>query len=57
MRIAFELVEVFLIRIVMKIGALIGAAYHGANQIRVGPNLLITHGWFELVGMVSQPAT
>ena len=42
--IALELVEVLLVRVVMEVGALVGAAHHGADQVGVLPDLLVAHG-------------
>jgi hypothetical protein len=49
MGVAFELVEVLLVGIVVKIGSLIGSTNDGANQVTVGPDLLIAHGRLELL--------
>jgi hypothetical protein len=47
--------KVFFKRVVVKIGALIGPTHHGANQIRIFPNLLVAHGRFEALGVVLNP--
>jgi hypothetical protein len=52
---SFELVKVLFKRVVVKIGALIRPAHHGANEVRIFPNLLVAHGGFEAFGMILNP--
>jgi uncharacterized protein YehS (DUF1456 family) len=44
MRVALQLVEELLQRIIVKVAALVGAPDDGDDEIGVRPNLLIAHG-------------
>ncbi len=48
-RIAFDLVEELFVGVDMKIGALVGATHHCANEVGVLPDLLVANGRLELV--------
>lgn len=54
-RVAFELPEVFFEWIIVKIGALIGPADDGDDEIGVLPQLLVAHGRLKQVRVVGQP--
>ena len=54
-RVALKLPEIFLKRIVVKVGALVRAADDGDDEIGVFPQLLVADGWFEQVRVVYEP--
>jgi len=53
--IAFELVKVFLERIVVEVRPLIGSADHGHDQVRVFPDLLVSDRRLEQVLVLGNP--
>ena len=54
--VALKLPEIFLIRVVMKIGALVRSADDRDDEIRVFPKLLIADGGLQQVRVIDEPA-
>jgi hypothetical protein len=54
-RIAFDLMEKLFVGVDMKIGALVGATDHCANEVGVLPDLLVANGRLELVFVCVDP--
>jgi hypothetical protein len=52
---ALHLVEELLVRVVVEVGALVGAADDGDDEIRVLPHLRVAHGRLEQVLVLVDP--